>query len=183
MGAFSSLDEMNNIINLNFYVLLITILILIIGVLLVEKNNEIKKSNHAKEELKVLNHSLEYKVKEEVEKSTKQFKLLQQQSKLAQMGEMIGSIAHQWRQPLNEISTGIQNLKYDYKEGLLEDEAYVKIFIDKNKKTIKFMSQTIDDFRNFFRVDKDKKEFDIKEATSSIITMQSAQLKNIVLKL
>jgi len=47
---------------------------------------------------------------------------------------MIGAIAHQWRQPLNVISTGIQNLKYDFKEGKLRDEEYVKEFIDKNKK-------------------------------------------------
>ncbi len=126
---------------------------------------------------------LESKISLAMDENIRQFQLLQQQSKMAQMGEMLGSIAHQWRQPLNTVSTSIQNLKYDYKENLLSDEKYVKSFIDENKKTIKFMSQTIDDFRNFFRVDKEKNDFDIKEATKSVIDMQSAQLKEHKIKL
>ncbi len=121
---------------------------------------------------------LSKKVEEALTENTKQLQLLQEQSKMAQMGEMVGSIAHQWRQPLNEISTGIQNLKYDYKEGLLVDEKYIKAFIDKNKKTIAFMSHTIDDFRNFFRVKKEKKEFPLLAAIQSVVSMQTAQLKN-----
>ncbi len=121
---------------------------------------------------------LEIKIDKALAENIKQQQILQQQSKMAQMGEMIGAIAHQWRQPLNTISISIQNLKYDYKEGMLEDEKYVKSFIDKNKKTIKFMSQTIDDFRNFFRVDKEMEEFSILKATQTVLNMQSAQLKN-----
>ncbi|RLA81599.1 MAG: hypothetical protein DRG78_08965 [Epsilonproteobacteria bacterium] len=112
-----------------------------------------------------------------LQQNIKQQEIMQQQSKMASMGEMIGAIAHQWRQPLNEIGTGIQNLKYDYKDGNLNDEEFVKNFIDENKKTIKFMSKTIDDFRGFFRVDKKKKDFNIKQTTQSVIDMQSAQLK------
>jgi len=108
----------------------------------------------------------------------KQQQTIQQQNKMASMGEMIGAIAHQWRQPLNIISTSIQNLKYDFKERKLEDEAYVNEFIKTNKQTIKFMSKTIDDFRNFFRVDKEKIDFPILEITKAVINMQSAQLKN-----
>ncbi len=121
---------------------------------------------------------LELRVESALKENIKQLQTLQQQSKMAQMGEMIGAIAHQWRQPLNIISTSIQNLKYDYKEGALEDEAFVKSFIDKNKKTIKFMSATIDDFRNFFRLDKEKSDFNVKEMTESVISMQSFQLKS-----
>ncbi|MEA3491620.1 MAG: HAMP domain-containing sensor histidine kinase, partial [Campylobacterota bacterium] len=119
-------------------------------------------------------------------------KMIALQSRQAQMGEMIGAIAHQWRQPLNIISTGIQNLKYDYMEGKLEDEAYIKKFIDKNKKTVKFMSSTIDDFRNFFKPEKEKRDFRINEPIHHIIdilnptllhhkiTIEATQLSNIV---
>jgi signal transduction histidine kinase len=93
------------------------------------------------------------------------------------MGEMIGAIAHQWRQPLNSISTSIQNLKYDFLEGKLQEKKYVMDFIEHNKKTIKFMSNTIDDFRSFFRVDKKKVDFPIKQTTQSVIDMQISQLK------
>jgi len=93
------------------------------------------------------------------------------------MGEMIGAIAHQWRQPLNELGLSIQNLKYDYRFGKV-DEKFIDEFIDYNKRTIMFMSRTIDDFRNFFRVDKEKKNFNVKEVTNSVISMLSSQLKN-----
>jgi PAS domain S-box-containing protein len=114
----------------------------------------------------------EYNLEQEQLKSEE---LLRQQSKLASMGEMIGAIAHQWRQPLNVVSTSIQNLTYDYEDGLV-DEKFIEQFVSKNKKTITFMSQTIDDFRSFFRTDKEKHEFDLLDAVQSVIQMQDAQL-------
>jgi len=137
-----------------------------------------EKQIESQKKLKKFNDTLELTIEQEVAKNREKDQQLINQSRLAQMGEMIGAIAHQWRQPLNEISTSIQNLKYDYKEALLEDDKYVKLFIDKNKKTIAFMSQTIDDFRNFFRIEKEKKEFPILETTQIVIGMLSAQLKN-----
>ena len=128
-------------------------------------------------ELKKLELNLENQVKEKTAQNTKQLEVLQQQNKMASMGEMIGAIAHQWRQPLTEISTSIQNLKYDYEEGYLNDKKFIEEFINNSKKTIKFMSKTIDDFRTFFRTDKEKQDFNIKETTQAVITMQSAQLK------
>ena len=80
-------------------------------------------------ELEELNSTLEEKVKEEVDKNRqKEFELMEA-AKMVQMGEMIGNIAHQWRQPLNSISTSIQNLKYDFKEGNLNDEKFINKFI------------------------------------------------------
>ena len=96
---------------------------------------------------------------------------------MASRGEMIGAIAHQWRQPLNAVSLSIQNLKYDYINGDI-DEKFIEEYIEENKKTIRFMSKTIDDFRSFFRVDKEKIDFKIKETVESVISMQSAQLKS-----
>jgi signal transduction histidine kinase len=102
---------------------------------------------------------------------------------MAQMGEMIGAIAHQWRQPLNSISTSIQNLKYDYKDGYLEDEQFIKDFIDKNKKTIKFMSKTIDDFRNFFKEEREGANFCINDVITHILSITQTGFENNGIKL
>jgi len=131
----------------------------------------------ANKKLEILNHTLQDEIEKKVEEIIQKDKHIRQQSKMASMGEMIGAIAHQWRQPLNVISISIQSLKYDYLEGKLEDRDYVNKFIEDNKKTILFMSKTIDDFRNFFRVEKDKKEFDIYKATQNVVDMLLAQLK------
>jgi|GEM_PF-1094457 len=122
-------------------------------------------------------NNLEKMVIEKSAENIKQLEILQQQSKMAQMGEMIGSIAHQWRQPLNELGINIQNLKYDYKNSKV-DEAFIHSFIVRNKQTIEFMSKTIDDFRNFFRVDKAKEYFSTQKVIENTVAMQSAQLKN-----
>ncbi|NOR57699.1 MAG: PAS domain-containing protein, partial [Sulfurimonas sp.] len=97
---------------------------------------------------KELEENLQQLVEEKTAENIKQGEVLQQQSKMAAMGEMIGAIAHQWRQPLNVLSINIQNLEYDYEEKLI-NEKFVHDFIEKNSKTIEFMSRTIDDFRNF----------------------------------
>ena len=122
-------------------------------------------------------HYLEKSIQEALAENTRQLQVLQQQTKMAAMGEMIGAIAHQWRQPLNAVGLSIQNLEYDYKMGLI-DEKFIEEYIEENTKTIEFMSKTIDDFRNFFRVDKEKKLFSIKEAIQETLRMQSAQLNN-----
>jgi signal transduction histidine kinase len=133
--------------------------------------------NEKTKALQKLNDELEIKVANAIKDIRQKDDALQQQSKLASMGEMIGAIAHQWRQPLNALGIQIQGLKYNYKNGEI-DEQFIKEFIAKNKETIKFMSNTIDDFRSFFRVDKTKTEFKILETLKSVLSMQSAQLQN-----
>jgi len=128
-------------------------------------------------ELHDLNTNLEEIVKRKTNENIKQLEALQQQSKLASMGEMIGAIAHQWRQPLNELGIAIQNLKYDYEDGLIDKE-YLDNYIASSKKVIKFMSDTIDDFRNFYRTDKTKEIFNVKESIQKVLSIQKAQLKN-----
>jgi C4-dicarboxylate-specific signal transduction histidine kinase len=136
-----------------------------------------KKVEERTKELNELNENLEDIIKDKTDENIKQLEVLQQQTKLASMGEMIGAIAHQWRQPLNELSIAIQNIKYDYEDGLV-DEAYLDEFINSTKKIIMFMSNTIDDFRNFYRIDKTKELFDVKEAIEKTVFMQQAQLQN-----
>jgi PAS domain S-box-containing protein len=127
--------------------------------------------------IKEMNNTLKKKIKEALKQNTKQLELLQQQSKLASMGEMIGAIAHQWRQPLNAINLNIQNLYDDFEDGLI-DEEFIEKFISNNVKIIEFMSKTIDDFRNFYKVDKHKIEFDVKKAVEDVINIQLAQMRN-----
>jgi signal transduction histidine kinase len=126
--------------------------------------------------LKLTEEKLHNLVEIETAKRLEKERLLIEQSKLAAMGEMIGAIAHQWRQPLNALSIGIQNLKYDYEDNLINRE-FLTTYIAKNKKTIAFMSQTIDGFRNFFRTDKEQVLLDIKNEIESVLTLLSAQLK------
>ena len=120
------------------------------------------------------NIELENQIDIALKENTKQLQLLQEQNKLAAMGEMIGAIAHQWRQPLNELGINIQNLEYDYIYEEI-DEKFIKEFIEANYNTIQYMSHTIDDFKNFFRIDKMKSNFSVKETTNIVYTMISAQ--------
>lgn len=126
---------------------------------------------------KNLQNNLEAQVEAQVREIEQKNQLIQQQNKLVSMGEMIGAIAHQWRQPLNALNINIQNLEDDYKEGLIT-QPFIDEFIDRNRKTIEFMSNTIDDFRNFFRIDKEKQNFSIRKTIEETLLLQGAQLKN-----
>lgn len=126
---------------------------------------------------KELENKLNELVDTETHKRLEKERLLIEQSKLAAMGEMIGAIAHQWRQPLNELSISIQNIEYDFEDDMI-DLDYIKEYVDENQKIIYFMSKTIDDFRSFFRTDKQKMLFDICEEIVSVTDLLKAQLKN-----
>ena len=119
-------------------------------------------------ELENLNNNLDTKIKKEIDNRKKQERLLIQQSKLAEMGEMISMIAHQWRQPLSALGTVIQNIHLRYSLGKLDQEYLEKQRILSNALTEK-MSATIDDFRNFFKPNKEKKEFSVKKVIEQTI--------------
>ncbi len=127
-------------------------------------------------DLQMLNRQLEDKVSQQVESIRQKEQMLLHQNKLAAMGEMIGAIAHQWRQPLNVLNINIQNLDDDYEDGLI-DRTFIENFIAENSRIIQFMSKTIDDFRNFYRIDKVKECFFVREAIELTTSMQSAQFK------
>jgi len=128
-------------------------------------------------ELENINNALEQTINRAIKENRDKDQIMQEQAKLASMGEMIGAIAHQWRQPLNELNINIQNLDDDYEDGLI-NESFINLFISKNRKVIQFMSKTIEDFRNFFRIDKIDHIFSIREAIEATIAVQSAQLKH-----
>ena len=133
---------------------------------------EINLSN----ELNELNQTLKLRVNEEVEKNSKHERLMMQKNRLSEMGEMIGSIAHQWRRPLSTLHINIEMLEEDYKEQKI-DKTFLKQFIQKNSEIIQYMSHTIDDFQNFYKIDKEKKVFDVMEKIQSVSTLQLNQLE------
>jgi len=93
------------------------------------------------------------------------------------MGDMIGAIAHQWRQPLNALSINIQNLEDDYDEGLIY-AAFLDEFINKQTETIDFMSKTIEDFRSFFKTDKSEQRFWLSDVYKTVKHLLGVQLSN-----
>ena len=126
--------------------------------------------------IKQSERELEKRVKEEVDKNIAKDRLLVQQNKLAAMGEMIGAIAHQWRQPLNNISLILHFVRDNFDNKKLNKEM-ISDYLDKGKKQIEYMSHTIDDFRNFYKPVKKKSKFDIKETLYSIIEITSTKLE------
>ena len=111
--------------------------------------------------LKMNEAELKEKVKLQLEKNLEKDRLLVQQNKLASMGEMLGNIAHQWRQPLNNINLLIYFIRDSY--GKISQNELSEVIKDA-KLQIDYMSQTIDDFRNFYKPSKERKIFDIKES-------------------
>jgi signal transduction histidine kinase len=134
---------------------------------------------------KILQERFE-KYKKEIESHIKtnndQQNLLSHQSKMAAMGEMIGNIAHQWRQPLSAISTTATGLRLQKELNILDEELLLKELDDINE-SVQYLSTTIDDFRNFFKVNKQKVNFDISSTIDKSITLVNAQLKNNNIKL
>jgi len=114
-------------------------------------------------------------VQKEVAKNQEKQKLLIQQNKLAAMGEMIGAIAHQWRQPLNNISLIIHFIRdnvgnKEFIDNILHD------YVERAKKQITYMSETIDDFRDFYKPSKTKEVFNVKEAIEATLSIMQTQI-------
>ena len=140
------------------------------------KEYETKALSYAKK-LEELNQSLEDKVNIEIEKNREKEQLLVQKSKFIALGEMISNIAHQWRQPLSELSSIMMFIKFKYSIGALD----AKIMEEKSQeanKVLEYMSQTIEDFRNFFKPKKEKEEFVLLKTVESVKTIISSALSN-----
>ena len=122
-------------------------------------------------------NNLEIRVQEEIAKNRAKDRLLENQTKLAALGEMIGNIAHQWRHPITRLSLIMQNLKslYDNKKITPElFDRYYKNSLDQ----IDYMSQTIEDFRNFYKEDKEKSLFDPAVAIGNAYKIVRASIKH-----
>lgn len=128
-------------------------------------------------ELEEHNKELEQRVKEEVSKNREKDKLMFQQAKLASLGEMLGNISHQWRQPLMEISSIFLPIEAKINMDIPLDNKEVLESIEKLNDITKYMSNTIDDFKNFFIKDKEKIHFEILEQINSTVNIISSSLK------
>ena len=118
------------------------------------------------------------RVDSEMKNAYEKEKLLIQQSKMATMGEMIGNIAHQWKQPLNLMSMSNSLVKLNQEDKDFSTKEEINEAIDNIDVSIKHLSTTIDDFRNFFKPDKEKREFDLKISFEKTHKLISSQFKN-----
>jgi signal transduction histidine kinase len=197
-------EELRKVLKHNIYTIAILFIILLIGIEitvnyfinqikkpteeLVELNKKLDEkakllSNQNKEleenrnEIYSLNKTLEARVRTEVDKNTKQQTILFEQAKMVSMGEMIGNIAHQWRQPLSAISATSNNLTLCKEFGTLDDDIIDESteLIDKN---IQYLSNTIDTFRDFIKEKKELKKIVLQERIDGIIRIIGSTLKN-----
>ena len=114
------------------------------------------------------------KILEEAQKNRQKDTILAQQSKMAAMGEMIANITHQWRQPLSVISTAVTGLKFEKEMDILKDENFYR-GMDSIHNSVMHLSKTIDDFRNFFKPNKDKINFNLKDVVEKTLKLLSSQ--------
>lgn len=120
--------------------------------------------------------SVAYRYNDAKNQSKSYENMLLQQSRLAKSGEMIANITHQFRQPLNNLSYILINLKKRYQNKKLDDVYFDKKVLQANEQ-LDFLSKTIDDFKEFYAPSKRKEIFLVKEAINSSITIQSADFK------
>ncbi|WP_224982394.1 hybrid sensor histidine kinase/response regulator [Geomonas agri] len=112
-----------------------------------------------------------------LEELRKKDEVLMQQSRQAAMGEMIGNIAHQWRQPLNAVGLLVQDLTLSYEYGNFSRD-YLESSTGKIMQMVRHMSQTIDDFRNFFTPDKEKTEFHLEKVLRRTLALIDGSLND-----
>lgn len=141
-----------------------------------------KQVQFREDELKALNDSLFMKVQCGIQEAKQKDKKILEQAKLARIGSMISMIAHQWRQPLSQLSGILMELETATRFKKV-DENHIYNAIEKSDKMIEFMSNTIDDFRNFYKPDKIKEEFLVSVSCSKAINIIDATLKNFGIEL
>jgi len=159
---------------------LVLLLLSLIGVMLLfayfDHRRE-KKIQKAYTELEKLNKELERRVEEKIKEVRQKDAIILNQSKLAAMGEMINMIAHQWRQPLNAISTSAINMQIEAAMGTLNAKS-----IEESAKMIQeqaqLMSRVIDDFMDYAKPEKQKERFNLQEAIQDVLTMIKPQFRN-----
>ncbi len=118
---------------------------------------------------------LKDKVNYEIQRRMENEYLLMQQSRLASMGEMIGFIAHQWRQPLAQLGGVFMNIESAFAFGELNEE-YLMQKVKEGNNMIKYMSQTIDDFRLFFEPSRCRESFDVVKVIKHTVGIVRASL-------
>lgn len=147
-----------------------------------EKELLLLKTEKQNTKLLQVSKNMEILANNEIEKNKEKELILMQQSKMASMGDMIANIAHQWKQPLNALSaiTGVIILKYQL--GSL-DEKQVDKFANDSSLLISQMTNTIDDFTNFFKPNKKKKLFNITDSIKRVNNLVASTLNLLSIEL
>ena len=104
--------------------------------------------------------------------------MLAQQSKMASMGEMIGNIAHQWRQPLTSISISASNIKLNYELDMFDEEEFYELTNSIIEST-EFLSNTINDFQSFLKGDGIRSNFTVQEIVKKVLMLVSGNIKSV----
>lgn len=128
-------------------------------------------------ELEELNLSLEKRIALEIEKNAKQERELFQQSKQAALGDMISNIAHQWRQPLSAIATSASGMQLTQYSNTLTGDDIIN-YTDAIIRNANYLSQTIDDFRDFIKSDKKITRFDVNHAIEKSLDIVNSSINN-----
>ncbi|MDR0666514.1 MAG: PAS domain S-box protein [Campylobacteraceae bacterium] len=132
-----------------------------------------KRIQDQTKKLRTLNQNLEKRIAEEAEKNREKDRMMFQQARLAAMGETIGNIAHQWRQPLSELGIVIFTMKKYFLDG---NKKEVQKQYSHAKEVIARMSKTIEDFRNFFNPVKGKDNFFVKDTIDEALSILEGSL-------
>lgn len=125
--------------------------------------------------LKKMNEELNEKIKIEIKKNEEKTRISIQQSRMASMGEMLENIAHQWRQPLSTISVAASGIEIKKELNILNDEE-LSDSLRHIKNATQYLSNTIDDFRNFFVKDKIPSNINIRNTLNKTIDLISSTL-------
>ncbi len=139
-----------------------------------EYKNKVKKKENS---LKDLNKNLHKKIEFALEEAKQKDRAMLHQSRLARMGEMLSMISHQWRQPLSQLAGIMMELEttVNFKQA---NEKFLLSCADDATKIIQFMSLTIEDFKNFFKPEKDKENFYISKACNDAVVLIKDTLIN-----
>ena len=141
--------------------------------------DKVEEKTHALQEL---NNNLEQTIKERVTEIKQKDKKLLEQSKMVALGEMIGNISHQWRQPLSAISTSASGLRLKQDMGTLQSED-IQEFSSAIVQNANYLSQVIEDFKNYIKGDKHQELFLIHEPIEKAINIVDSSLRNHNLKI
>ena len=136
-----------------------------------------EKVNRKELKLKDLNQNLHIKIDDAIQEVKEKDRAMLHQSRLARMGEMLNMISHQWRQPLSQLAGIIMELE----TAIIFKKANEKFLLNSTKdatKVIQFMSLTIEDFRNFFKPEKNKEKFYIYKACKDAVYLINDSLNN-----
>lgn len=134
-------------------------------------DDEYEQGNYIVVSMTEISHILD-----EIIKSREKDFLLIKQSRHAAMGEMLSCIAHQWRQPLNALAINLVNIHDLFLSGEHNLDQYTK-YHDRSERILHYMSETINDFRLFFKPSKEKKPFSLKEALKDTMKLVHEQME------